>query len=275
MSELAPKKRKYKQKFYLQSSGRRHLECGQRGFLITHSYHEKYCLREAFNLLTQYANELYGIQSVDLQLPCGMSESTAFDIVDDLKNEITTGMKSDQKDRKKRFQEVHTGSPHILFIDTQLEKPTELVNYILKDILNNKKACSRYLLRLLPIETVCHANCSEIVETFRKLCDRHFPSDASTTFAIVFKKRYNSNSKIIEEKIVDKLAELVHSRNPANKVDLQNAAKTILVEIIRGLCCLSVLDDYIFYRKYNLLEMSKRYQNDLENANVAGANESK
>ena len=45
--------------------------------------------------------------------------------------------------------------------------------------------------------------------------------------------------------------------NPKNKVDLTNPELTIIVEVIKAVCCLSVVKDYTLYRKYNVQEVVK------------------
>lgn len=45
--------------------------------------------------------------------------------------------------------------------------------------------------------------------------------------------------------------------NPKNKVDLTNPELTIIVEVIKAVCCVSVVKDYTLYRKYNVQEVIK------------------
>lgn len=45
--------------------------------------------------------------------------------------------------------------------------------------------------------------------------------------------------------------------NPKNKVDLTNPELTIIVEVIKAVCCISVVKDYTLYRKYNVQEVVK------------------
>lgn len=52
------------------------------------------------------------------------------------------------------------------------------------------------------------------------------------------------------------------SLNPENKVDLNNPQYTIVVEIIKNVCCLSVVRDYVLFRKYNLQEVVKSNKDD-------------
>lgn len=50
---------------------------------------------------------------------------------------------------------------------------------------------------------------------------------------------------------------IVGSLNSENKVDLTNPEYTVVVEIIKAVCCLSVVKDYVLFRKYNLQEVVK------------------
>lgn len=45
--------------------------------------------------------------------------------------------------------------------------------------------------------------------------------------------------------------------NPKNKVDLTNPELTVIVEVIKAVCCISVVKDYTLYRKYNVQEVVK------------------
>lgn len=42
-----------------------------------------------------------------------------------------------------------------------------------------------------------------------------------------------------------------------NRVDLNNPELTIIVEVIKAVCCISVVKDYTLYRKYNVQEVVK------------------
>lgn len=52
-------------------------------------------------------------------------------------------------------------------------------------------------------------------------------------------------------------AALVGKLNPKNKVDLTNPELTIIVEVIKAVCCVSVVKDYALFRKYNVQEVVK------------------
>lgn len=45
--------------------------------------------------------------------------------------------------------------------------------------------------------------------------------------------------------------------NPKNKVDLTKPNLTIIIEVIKAVCCISVVKDYSLYKKYNVQEVIK------------------
>lgn len=50
---------------------------------------------------------------------------------------------------------------------------------------------------------------------------------------------------------------LVATLNPKNKVDLTKPNLTIIIEVIKAVCCISVVKDYSLYKKYNVQEVIK------------------
>lgn len=52
--------------------------------------------------------------------------------------------------------------------------------------------------------------------------------------------------------MIKELADLVTGRNKAHKVNLTSPNYAIIVEIIKNVCCLSVIRDYFLFSKYNL-----------------------
>lgn len=256
MSEPEAKRRKFfnnkNKNYYVQKSKRQFLESGQHGFLATCNFREKDCVRESYNILNQYADELYGPQTKEgEEQPDKDSEG---DITDELQKQINEA-KEDAKEKKFRFQVVDTGANNCIFIKTTLPDPVELGVKIVRDIAEKGTQRTRFLLRLVPISTVCRANLKDILEAAGTLFDKHFLKE-SHTYSIIFNKRYNNN--ISRDEIIKELADIVAAKNIKNKVDLKNPELCILVEVIKGLCCISVLPDYIKLKKYNLVELASK-----------------
>ncbi|XP_023934975.2 THUMP domain-containing protein 1 homolog [Bicyclus anynana] len=253
-----------KKKFYFRKRRNKYfLEPGFRGFFCTCNFREKDCVKEMYNLLNEYAGKLYPEEEVSTPRPASVepeersdSESDyETDIGDVLKQEVETMRKGSQSSlRHKRFQVVETGASNCIFIKTNLPSPEELTNAIIKDLSTTKVQKTRHVLRLLPIMATCKANLPDIMECAGKLLDKYFLKEPST-FAVIFNKRFNSSAS--RELIIKELADLIVLKNGGNKADLKNPGLCFIVEIIKGICLLSVVDNYYLYKKYNLHEICK------------------
>lgn len=220
-------------------------------------------MKEVYNLLNEYAEKLYPasegqetVSSADAHEEKSDTESEdETDIADVLKRELESLKNDSQKSlRHKRFQVVETGASNCIFIKTNLPSPIELTTAIIKDLITTRVQKTRHVLRLLPIMATCKANLPDIMECAGKLFDKYFLKKPST-FAVIFNKRFNSS--VSRDMIIKELAELVVIKNGDNKADLKNPELCIIVEIIKGICLLSIVDNYFTYKKYNLNELSK------------------
>lgn len=254
-----------KKKFYFRKRRNKYfLEPGFRGFFCTCNFREKECVKEVYNLLNEYAGKLYPdlaadqVPTVSSLTPDERSDSESedeTDIGDLLRREVDSMKKDSQKSLKhKRFQVVETGASNCIFIKTNLPSPEEVASAIIKDLHTTRIQKTRHVMRLLPIMATCKANLPDIMECAGKLFDKHFLKQSST-FAVIFNKRLNSS--VSRDLIIKELAELVVIKNADNKADLKNPSLCIIVEIIKGICLLSIVDNYFTYKKYNLHELSK------------------
>ncbi|XP_050343140.1 THUMP domain-containing protein 1 homolog [Nymphalis io] len=251
-----------KKKFYFRKRRNKYfLEPGFRGFFCTCNFREKDCVKEMYNLLNEYAGKLYtedyGTKptTVDSDERSDTDTDNETDIGDMLRREVDSMRKDSQKSLKhKRFQVVETGVSNCIFIKTNLPSPEELTTAIIKDLTTTKVQKTRHVLRLLPIMATCKANLPDIMESAGKLFDKYFLKEPST-FAIIFNKRLNSSAS--RDLIIKELADLIVLKNGGNKADLKNPGLCIIVEIIKGICLLSIVDNYYSYKKYNLHEICK------------------
>lgn len=240
----------------------KHLEPGIKGFLATCNFREKDCVRDCYNLLNEYANldEKCDADSTARQPKMDEKNESGSvsdeieeeDISTQLENEIKT-MTASRELNHKRFQQVETKTPNCIFIKTTVDNPIDLGVKIVRDIVATKKQKTRILLRLIPVEVVCKATIEDIKNAAGKLFDKYFLNVEPKTFSIVVNKRYNSSVERMS--IIRELADIVSFKNVLHKVDLKNAELSVVVEVIKGLCCLTVLPDYYELKKYNLVEL--------------------
>ncbi|XP_018315532.1 THUMP domain-containing protein 1 homolog [Mycetomoellerius zeteki] len=245
------------------------LEPGMTGFLCTCNFHERGCITEAYRLLNLFADEKSDMHkesetSINVLHKKEIDKSIE-DIDDDISialekeiNELRTEREMPLPSRK--FQVVDTGVKNMIFITSTLPNPLELVTKIVSKLDTTKEQCTRYLLRLLPIEVVCKAYMDNIKTKANELFEKYFAQEPKT-FSIVFNRR--SNNSIKRDEIIEDLAEIILKKNPGNKTDLKNPDIAVIVEVIRGVCLLSVAPHYYKFKKYNLLEICNSTKNKI------------
>ncbi|XP_004691787.1 PREDICTED: THUMP domain-containing protein 1 [Condylura cristata] len=236
----------------------RQLEPGLQGILITCNMNERKCVEEAYSLLNEYGDDMYGPEKfIDHDQQPSESKEEDDDVESALKKEVGD-IKASTELRLRRFQSVESGANNVVFIRTLGIEPEKLVHHILQDMHRTKKKKTRVILRMLPITGTCKAFLEDMKKYAETFLEPWFKAPNKGTFQIVYKCR--NNSHLNREEVIKELAGIVGSLNSENKVDLTNPQYTVVVEIIKAVCCLSVLKDYMLFRKYNLQEVVKSAQ---------------
>lgn len=176
------------------------------------------------------------------------------DISTQLENQIKS-LNDPKKINRNRFKQVDTKTMNCIFINCSVDDPMELGLKIVRDIATTRVQKSRFILRFLPIEAVCKATLDDIKNAAGKLFDKYLLNTTPKTFSIVVNKRLNNS--VERMKIIRELAEMITFKNVLHKVNLKNPQYSVVVEINKGLCCLTVLPDYMQLKKYNLSELIK------------------
>lgn len=235
--------------------GSRELEVGMQGILITCNMNERKCTAEAFNLLNEYADELYGPEKLqDCNGSSSEEEEEDEDVEAALKKEVAQLQSSGAK-QERRFQALESGANNVIFIKTHNLESDKLVHHILTDLHTTKKKKSRVILRMLPVTGTCKAFQEDMLKYLTTFLEPWFKTPNCGTYQIAFKARNSSHNK--RDEIIKSIAGLVGKLNPKNKVDLTNPELTVIVEVIKAVCCVSVVKDYTLYRKYNVQEVVK------------------
>ncbi|NXC15885.1 THUM1 protein, partial [Corythaeola cristata] len=232
--------------------------------LITCNMNERKCVGEAYSLLGEYGDLLYGPEQFsdhEERLSGSEREEDEDDVEAALKKEVGQ-IRASTEQKLRRFQSVESGANNVVFIRTRGIEPENLVHHILKDMHATKKKKTRVILRMLPISGTCKAFMEDMKKYTETFFEPWFKAPNKSTFQIVYKAR--NNSHMSREEVIKELAGIVGSLNPENKVDLNNPQYTIVVEIIKNVCCLSVVKDYVLFRKYNLQEVVKSNKDDTQ-----------
>ncbi|XP_005064542.1 THUMP domain-containing protein 1 [Mesocricetus auratus] len=254
------------------AGGPRQLEPGLQGILITCNMNERKCVEEAYSLLNEYGDDMYGPEKfIDKDQQQSGSEGED-DVEAALKKEVGD-IKASTEMRLRRFQSMESGANNVVFIRTLGIEPEKLVHHILQDMYKTKKKKTRVILRMLPISGTCKAFLEDMKKYAETFLEPWFKAPNKGTFQIVYKSRNNSHMN--REEVIKELAGIVGSLNSENKVDLTNPEYTVVVEIIKAVCCLSVVKDYVLFRKYNLQEVVKSAKDSQPHPKLGNGKESK
>ncbi|KAG6762296.1 hypothetical protein POTOM_032788 [Populus tomentosa] len=124
-----------------------------------------------------------------------------------------------------------------------------------------------FIIRMLPIEVACYASEEEISRAIAPVVEKYFPVDTqdplkdtvssgvTVEFAVMYEAR--ANSGIDRMKIINSVAKSVPG---PHKVDLGNPDKTIVVEIVKTVCLIGVIEKYKELSKYNLRQLTSSKQ---------------
>lgn len=227
------------------------LEPGIKGFLVTCNFKERDSIRECYHLLNDY----YKKSQKELEVEGKDEEKPDNDDDDDISSQIQDQIEKTNKqlkDRMQLFQSIDTGVQNCLFIKTSIEDPIALGSAIIRDLAETKIKRTKVTLRLLPIQTVCKAKMEEITDAAGLLFDKYFLKEP-VTFGINYNKRFNNDIK--RDDVIKELADIVSMKNPLHKVNLKEPQLSVIVEIIKGCCLLSVIPDYHKFKKYNVNEL--------------------
>uniref|UniRef100_A0A2R8ZD05 THUMP domain-containing protein n=1 Tax=Pan paniscus TaxID=9597 RepID=A0A2R8ZD05_PANPA len=204
------------------------------GILITCNMNQRKCVEEAYNLLNEYGDDMYGPEKFTDkdQQPSG-SEGEDDDVEAVLKKEVGD-IEASTEMSLRGFQSVESGANNVAFIRTLGKEPEKLVHHILQDEYKTKK--TQVILRMLPISGTCKAFLEDMKKYAETFLEPWFKAPNKGTFQIVTNCRHSHMNR----EVIKKLAGIVCTLNSENKVALTNP---------------HVLKDYI--RKFNLQEVIK------------------
>ncbi|XP_039054188.1 THUMP domain-containing protein 1 homolog [Hibiscus syriacus] len=165
-------------------------------------------------------------------------------------------------DKSKRlFFNLDSGCNGVIFVQMRkrdgVPSPKDIAQYMMTSAALTRKHMSRFILRVLPIEVACYSSEEEITRAMKPLIEQYFPVETQNPrkFAVLYEARANSGTDRM--KIINAVAKAV----PApHKVDLSNPDTTIVVEIVKTICLIGVVEKYKELAKYNLRQLTSPKQ---------------
>ncbi|KAI7881480.1 hypothetical protein K492DRAFT_146110 [Lichtheimia hyalospora FSU 10163] len=201
--------------------------------------------KEVIDMFEQYAAEMY---------PEAFNENNQ-DEDDEDEDDIEAAIQKEvaqlKKGKKRKFIKTSTNMDCVLFIETRDPiEPVPFVHHILSDLAKTQRKRTRYVSRLLPVQTTCNANLPAIEQTSKPILAPKFHNDneeSSKAFAVV--ARVRNCDKMDRMSVIQTLASVV---GPGHRVDLDNPEITIIAEICQDICMLSAVEDFNEFKKYNI-----------------------
>eukprot|EP00123_Amoebidium_parasiticum_P020959 comp5919_c0_seq2/m.1775 comp5919_c0_seq2/g.1775 ORF comp5919_c0_seq2/g.1775 comp5919_c0_seq2/m.1775 type:complete len:266 (-) comp5919_c0_seq2:24-821(-) len=133
--------------------------------------------------------------------------------------------------------------------------PVILVHGIMQDLDSTKLLKSRFIQRLVPVVSTCKSHVEEIEKAVRPIVEPifHQPDQQGYKYAVWYRAR--NNEALDRMTVINAVATIVAEGDKGHKVDLTAPEWVVIVEVVGKYTCLSVVQDFYKYKKYNVHEV--------------------
>ena len=234
---------KAKRKYFQGSGGESLLATGTRGLLITCDVHqERKAIRECLALLDSLSG---GDEVAD----AGGAEEASGTAGDALARDLAA-LREQEKGSAKRFAVAQTGIAGVIMIriaDAAVD-PVQLADRVMEEAIASQRSCAPHVVRILPVQTTCSAHVGNITQAAAALLGALRGSE--DTYAVQWRRRCNTGIDKME--VINAVAAAVSAVAPKARVDLAAPAAAVMVDVMKTVCCVSVLPDWRRVQSYNL-----------------------
>ena len=236
-----------------------------RGVIVTsESFLEHKAIREASLLFEEHYDKL----QKESQGGASTSASAAADEGAAEKAEASKDISAllaaevaDLKDKSKhRFKHHETGIKGVQYVSFPADGPSpqEVVVSVMKEAKATMTLRARNCSRFLPVSHTCFASVEAIKEMAPKVLEGHFPAEEvegqkGVQFAVEYEHR--SFQGINRLDIINAFTDQI--KCPPNKVNLNSPEKTILVQMLKSVCAVSIVTGYKELCKFNIKNITE------------------
>ena len=149
------------------------------------------------------------------------------------------------------FTVAQTGCPGTVMVQfaERAPDPVGLVDRVMAEALASQSTRAPHVVRLLPVQATCAAKIPSIVQAARPLLAAAM-AGSDGTYAVHWKRRFNNALEKME--VIDALATVVNEIAPKARVALAAPDAAVMVEVVKNVCCISVLPAWRKFGQYNL-----------------------
>lgn len=130
-----------------------------------------------------------------------------------------------------------------------------IVERALMEARESGNAGSRHCVRVIPVFGTCYARAELAANVAVKVVKERFPRispGVGVSYAIVYRSRLNNSVK--RDEFIKHIADAIHKHEPRYTVNLTKPDVVLIVEILKGSCCIGVFGKYYQLAKLNLRE---------------------
>ncbi|KAJ3023752.1 THUMP domain-containing protein 1 [Thoreauomyces humboldtii] len=206
---------------------------------------EVQAVAEMKSLLEEYLDTIYGPQ----ENQADDSGSEDGDVSDMLNKELKQ-LKAVKTDKKQQFQWCKTNMDCIIFLRTHAPiEPSSFVHTMLKDLESRNIKRTRYTQRLHPVQATCRAYMADIKIMAEKLLAPHFKVPDQEPIRWAIEPRIKWNDAMKRDELIKEVAAIVGDHHTVN---LTKPELTVVIDVYKNICAMSVVRDYPELGKYNL-----------------------
>ncbi|KAF6039917.1 THUMPD1 [Bugula neritina] len=126
---------------------------------------------------------------------------------------------------------------------------------------------SRTLNRIIPVLSSCRAELTKIGPCVTSAIEQYFSSVSTEdtqgkSYKLLVKVRNNNDGELSQLAIIKVVGEAIRESHSEWKVDLDNPQLVVGIDVLKKVCCISVIHDYTLYKKFNIQELVVSHQTE-------------
>ncbi|CAE6424340.1 unnamed protein product [Rhizoctonia solani] len=186
----------------------------------------------------------------------GSDEEEDEDIEKQLAKELSDINKPKVKDStNRRIATCPTETACVIYVATKPPiDPVEVVLQHMEQVTRTGVSGTRALVRLVPASGICGANMHAISSLATELFAKTFAGEGVEPKKYKIELRVRSHKVLARDEVIKGIAQCVPS-DKGHTVDLTNQDTTILVELFKGICTISVVPKYEQYKRFNVVQI--------------------
>ncbi|KAL4852951.1 THUMP domain-containing protein 1 [Chlorella vulgaris] len=237
------------------SGGKSGIPQSSRGIIVScTSSKENLAGKEAMALFTESYEQLGGTWKQQGGAGAGAdpAEGEAAAVPTDIAAALASEVAELRDPSRRPFYFHQVGMHSVVYVeckDAEGPSPAALAQHACQRVADSHQSETRFCSRFYPVEHTCYASMEKIEELAEQVSARHFPADAEQPiqYAVAFDAR--AAPPLDRMAVIDAFA----SRVPApHKVNLGAPQKTILVNLVKAVCGVAVVDRFKELCRYNV-----------------------